>query len=223
MRSVLSPKAAYALWAPSYPPTAHNPLMRAEQSIVETLLARVRATRALDVGTGSGRCRPLLAASGATTIVGVDFSWAMLTRQGSGGVRVCGDACALPFRRGAFDLINASLMVSDVTDLGAWASELSRVLAPRGHLVYSDFHPSWTEHGWRRTFATTDGTAVDVEMVPHSIDDHLAAIEAAGLRVLAIREPKLAADDPDPAVKTFLRRWGRAPVVAVFHAVKDGR
>jgi len=33
-------------------------------------------------------------------------------------------------------------MLGDVADLDPWISEATRVLAPGGHLVYSDFHPS---------------------------------------------------------------------------------
>jgi len=51
----LATHEAYELWADTYPPVAHNPLMRLEQEIVEPLLLHIRATRALDVGTGSGR------------------------------------------------------------------------------------------------------------------------------------------------------------------------
>ena len=54
--------------------------MRVEQDVVQRLLARIRATRALDVGTGSGRYLPLLRATGASAVVGVDFSLAMLAR-----------------------------------------------------------------------------------------------------------------------------------------------
>ena len=72
------PRAAYELWADTYPAIAHNPLMRVEQEVVQPLLAQCRARRALDVGTGSGRYLPLLTSSGASTVVGVDFSLAML-------------------------------------------------------------------------------------------------------------------------------------------------
>src|SRR5205823_13186902 len=97
--------------------------MRREQEIVEPILARVEARRALDVGTGSGRYLPVLASTGAA-VVGVDLSLAMLaqvdrtllpagrTRRGSSprarGHIVCADACLLPFRRATFDLVNAS-------------------------------------------------------------------------------------------------------------------
>src|SRR5262249_60173739 len=70
---------------------------------------------------------------------------------------LCADACQLPFRRGTFDLVNASLMVGDLRDLPGWSHEIARVLSVGGHLVYSDFHPSWRENGWQRTFKDRNG------------------------------------------------------------------
>ena len=154
MKATLSAHDAYELWADTYPPVAHNPLMRVEQQVVEPLLSHIPARRALDVGTGSGRYLSLLQATGAAKVVGLDFSLAMLRRGSGAPGRVCGDACRLPFSRGSFDLINASLMVGDIADLGAWSREMARVLTLNGHLVYSDFHPSWAQHGWSRTFRT---------------------------------------------------------------------
>jgi SAM-dependent methyltransferase len=212
-------RAAYDLWACNYPAVAHNPLMRLEQEIVESILATVRPRRVLDVGTGSGRYLTVLAGTGATSVIGVDFSMAMLRRAGA-GKRVCADALRLPFGRKAFDVINASLMVGDVADLDAWTREMALTLTRGGHLLYSDFHPSWTEHGWKRTFRSADGAPHDLAFVPHTIDQHLAAIEAAGLRVVAIREPRFK-DDADRDVKAFRRRWKNPPVVVVFHARKE--
>ena len=219
----LTGRDAYELWAETYPPIAHNPLMRVEQEIVEPMLAHIRAARALDVGTGSGRYVPLLEASGAAAVVGLDFSLAMLKRGVASPRRVCGDACRLPFRRGAFDLVNASLMVGDVADLAGWTREMARVLAASGHLVYSDFHPSWAQRGWSRTFRAADGALHDVTFNPHAIDDHLSALEAAGFRVRTIREPRFdsARDAAEPGIRAFRRRWGNPQVVVVFHAVKE--
>jgi SAM-dependent methyltransferase len=215
----LETRAAYDLWADSYPAVAHNPLMRVEQSVVEPILYQLRALRALDVGTGSGRYLPVLRATGAAIVAGVDFSIAMLARGNRSG-KVCGDAGSLPFRRSTFDVVNASLMVGDIGDLPGWSREIARVLAAGGHLVYSDFHPSWAQHGWSRTFRAADGEMHDVGFHPHSIDDHLTALDAAGLRVRAIREPRFK-DEGDPGVKAFRRRWGNPQVVVVFHAVKE--
>jgi malonyl-CoA O-methyltransferase len=219
---VLSPRAAYALWADGYPAVAHNPLMRLEQDVVEQLLSHIRGARALDVGCGSGRYLPILGAAGASHVVALDFSLAMLSRA-TGRRRVCGDACGLPFRRATFDVVNASLMVGDVADLLRWAREIARVLSPGGHLVYSDFHPSWAKRGWSRTFRATDGAHYDVSFHPHTIDDHLTALQQVGLRVRAIREPRFggSAHDDDRGIKAFRRRWGNPQVVVVFHAVKE--
>jgi malonyl-CoA O-methyltransferase len=207
MAAALNPLAAYELWAETYPAEAHNPLMAAEQSIMERIIAHVPARRALDVGTGSGRYLPILKTT-ARTVVGVDLSMPMLRRAAARGC-LCADACRLPFHRNTFDLINASLMVGDVATLTAWACEMARVLAPGGHLVYSDFHPVWSERGWQRTFRGRDGVLRTVRYEPHSLDDHLAAIDRAGLCIVAIREPRL----------TVRRR--STPVLAIVHATKD--
>ena len=151
------------------------------------------------------------------------FRWRCCGAAAAPPGRVCGDACRLPFRRGAFDLINASLMVGDVADLGAWTREMARVLAAGGHLVYSDFHPSWAQRGWSRTFRSADGALHDVSFNPHAIDDHSRRSTRAGLRVRTIREPRF--DSPrrpsEPGIKAFRRRWGNPQVVVVFHAVKE--
>jgi malonyl-CoA O-methyltransferase len=131
----------------------------------------------------------------------------MLGRTSPELPRVCGDGCRLPFRDGAFDLVSSSLMAGDVADLGSWIREAARVLAPGGHLIYSDFHPSWAARHWRRTFRDANGRLRELAYFPHQIEEHLSLIAASPLRVRAIREPRLAGR--------------RAPVVVVFHAVRD--
>lgn len=204
----LPPREGYALWADTYPPRPHNPLMEVEQAIVQPLIQAALPTCALDVGTGTGRYLGLLKAAGARQVVGLDMSLAMLGRTSCEAPRVCGDACRLPFPDASFDLVCSSLMVGDVADLRAWVREATRVLAPGGHLIYSDFHPSWAARRWRRTFTDARGRRRELAYFPHQIDEHLAALQASPLAVRAIREPRI----PDRP----------APVVAVFHAVKPG-
>lgn len=213
-------RAEYDAWADTYPAIAHNPVMRAEQAVVEPLLRRLAPRRALDVGTGSGRYLDVLASIGATG-VGIDFSMAMLTTRSirSRPSRLCADARRLPIRSRIVDLVNASLIVGDVDDLAAWTCEMARVLAPGGHLVYSDFHPNWTHLGWRRTFRDAAGTLHELPFVPHSMDEHFGALADAGLALQFVREPGLA-DERDRAVRSFRRQWGDSSVVVVLHAMK---
>jgi malonyl-CoA O-methyltransferase len=197
---------AYALWADMYPPRAHNPLMATEQAIMAPLLASVAPRQALDVGTGTGRNLPLLAAAGARRVVGVDLSMPMLARGAGGTRRVCADALHLPFRSRAFDVVCSSLMVGDIADLDAWVSEAARLLAWQGHLLYSDFHPGWAASGWRRTFRTAAGEQVELPYFSHSLAEHLEALARAGLEVRTIREPRID---------------GRqSPLIVLLHAVK---
>jgi malonyl-CoA O-methyltransferase len=205
-RKALDPQQAYALWADAYPPTAHNPLMLTEQAIVAPMIQSARPKRAVDVGTGTGRYLPLLRQAGARLVVGVDLSAAMLKRNPAEGRIIQADACRLPIADASVDLVCSSLMGGDVQHVHEWTREASRILAPDGHLIYSDFHPSWSEHGWTRTFRTMDDRLLEVTFHPHAIEDHLSALEDAGLRVDTIREPRLPSGSP--------------PVVVILHAVK---
>ena len=200
-------REGYALWADTYPPL-HDELMEVEQAIVEPLIDGALPTCALDVGTGTGRYLDLLTSAGARRVVGLDMSLAMLGRTPREVSCVCGDAYRLPFRDASFDLVCSSLMVGDLADLGAWVREATRVLAPGGHLIYSDFHPSRSARRWRRTFIDARGRRRELKYFPHQIEEHLAALEASPLAVRAIREPRISDRS--------------APVVAVFHAVKPG-
>jgi malonyl-CoA O-methyltransferase len=202
----LSAGEAYTVWADCYPPWPHNAVMEAEQKVMEPLVVAARPVHALDVGTGTGRYLPLIAAAGAKRVVGADLSLAMLGRRHNEETVVCADGCRLPFGDACFDLVVSSLMVGDVHDLGLWIDESARVLAPGGHLIYSDFHPSWVSRGWRRTFTAADGRLYELPFFPHAIEDHLELLDRASLSIRAIREPRV----PDKP----------SPVVAVFDAVK---
>jgi ubiquinone/menaquinone biosynthesis C-methylase UbiE len=219
----MSSRAAYDLWAEGYPPVAHNALMHTEQALVAGIILALTPVRALDVGTGSGRYLPILTAAGASTVVGLDFSPAMLSRVSArGSSRVRADARRLPFADAIFDLVNASLVAGDVQDLDDWTDGLARVLTAGGHLVYSDFHPSWARHGWRRTFQAADGRTVDLPYVPHAIGDHLRALRCAGFTRIELHEARLR-DVAGAPLKEFSRAWGDPPALVVAQAVKGKR
>ena len=47
---------------------------------------------------------------------------------------------------------------------------MARVLTVGGHLVYSDFHPSWAQRGWTRTFRDAAGALQNLSVNGQSID-----------------------------------------------------
>jgi malonyl-CoA O-methyltransferase len=218
---LLEPQAAYARWAATYPPDAHNALMRSEQQAMEAMLHSLSPSVALDLGTGTGRYLRILQEMGTRTVVGLDLSPAMLQRaRARGSSLVCGDARALPFASETFDLVSASLMVGDVDDLTGWAAEISRTLKPRGRLLYSDFHPTWTDRKWERTFRAADGQSWRLRFYPHALADHRMALARAGFEIVDVQEPSLAAGDAE--AERLRALWKNPPASVVIHAAKQG-
>lgn len=187
----LDPQAAYGLWAKSYPPRPHNPLMELEHATVLTLLPDVCGQTALDAGCGSGRYLRELGDRGAR-VIGVDLSSAMLERARETTKRIArADIRALPFDGMTIDLVVCGLALGDIAELELALSEIARVLRPGGLVIYSVVHPSGGEAGWSRTFES-DGRQWAIDGHWHSLDRHRQASVAAGLTIEEWREPELA-------------------------------
>ena len=136
---------AYARWAPTYPREAANELMRLDERSVLRLLPDVRGLRVLDVGCGAGRYLGLLAARGASRVIGIDPEPAMLARAGA--PVVCAGLPRLPIAPAAFDLVVCALVVGHLPDLPGALAELGRVLRPGGTLLLLEIgRPSGRVH-----------------------------------------------------------------------------
>jgi ubiquinone/menaquinone biosynthesis C-methylase UbiE len=221
MSFTLQTRQAYDRWAPLYPPTAHNPFMRAEQAAMTRHWPEVRGRRVLDLACGSGRYARLLAAAGAAQVVAMDFCVPMLEQVG-GVQRVCADMMRLPFAAASFDAVISGLAVGHATAIEDWMHEVSRVLRPGGALLYSDFHPQASKMGLPRNFKDQHD---QVHTVPHRCFDLTAqrsAAESAGLTVEAVHEVRVGADlrEPFKNCEEFYRRWDGLPVVLVVRARK---
>lgn len=204
----LANEAAYDLWAGDYPPLPHNPLMAAEQAAVLALWPDVTGRRGLDLACGSGRYGLLMQQRGARAVVGCDRSAGMLARAPL-ACRVRADMQQLPFAAASFDVIACGLAVGHAPDLGAWMAEVSRVLAPGGVLIYSDFHPDAARAGMTRSFTDGSGRRHDLAHALHDPDDHLRAACAAGLVLQGQREVRIGHD----LTAEHLARWDGLRVV----------
>jgi malonyl-CoA O-methyltransferase len=187
----LDPQTAYGLWAKSYPPRPHNPLMALEHATVLTLLPDVRGLTVLDAGCGSGRYLRVLGDRGAR-VIGMDLSSAMLERARETTRRITrADVRALPFGEMTIDLVVCGLALGDIAELELALAEIARVLRPGGRVVYSVVHPAGEAAGWSRTFES-DGRQWAIDGHWHSLDRHREACAAAGLTIEDWREPELA-------------------------------
>lgn len=116
--------------------------------------------RVLDVGAGTGAAWRAARRRGAD-VVAVDVAVGMLAAAAGRPPSVAGDAVALPFVRGAFDVVVAAFSLNHLLSPVAGLREAARVLTAGGGLVVSayaadDFHPvkaatdaAAAERGWR--------------------------------------------------------------------------
>jgi malonyl-CoA O-methyltransferase len=219
--NALSNAEAYDLWAASYPPLPHNPLMRAEQAALLALCPDVTGRRVLDLACGSGRYGLVLQQRGAAFVVGSDLSGVMLAHAPL-ALRVRADMMKLPFAAESFDLIVSGLAVGHADDLDAWMAGVARVLAPGGECVYSDFHPDAARAGMTRSFADADGQRHELLHALYDLDTHRAAAARAGLRLQASRTVRVGHEltEDFAGAPAFYARWQGLAVVLVLSVVK---
>jgi malonyl-CoA O-methyltransferase len=213
--------AAYERWAPLYPPTAHNPLMRAEQQAMVKHWPPVAGRRALDLACGTGRYSRLLAEAKAAEVVAMDFCVPML-RQVSAAARVCGSMMQLPFAAQAFDVVISGLAFGHASDVHVWMAEVARVLKSGGTVLYSDFHPEAARVGLTRSFKDEQD---DTCTVPHRCYDvalQQEAAAAANLTIDIVHEVRVGIElqEQFPKSEEFYRRWDGLPIVLVVRARK---
>jgi malonyl-CoA O-methyltransferase len=212
---------AYDRWAASYPPEAHNPLMRVEQQAMLAQWPDVAGRRALDLACGTGRYATLLAQSGASEVIAADFSAAML-RLVQAGAPVRANMMQLPFIRNAFDVVICGLGLGHAADLRAWVSEIGRVLKEGGVFLYSDFHPEAALAGLTRSFKDQHNRSFTLPHCRHDPNDQREALAAAGLTLEVMHELRVGVEcrETFPGSDTFYRQWHGLPLVLVVRASK---
>jgi malonyl-CoA O-methyltransferase len=186
----LSSIEAYAKWAASYPPHAHNPLMQAEERAMLDAMPELNGRIVLDLACGTGRYGRLALERGAQQVVGLDNSMAML-RANTSAYTALSTTEAIPLRGASIDIVLCGLALGHLPRLAPSFSEISRVLKRDGHALISDFHPFLYLNGNQRTFTAPDGKTYAVEQYAHLYADYHRAARSAGLDIEQVIEPRL--------------------------------
>ena len=173
--------------------------------------------RTLEIGCGEGSVARDLAARGHW-VAGVDTSHALL-RHARMEDEVSGfalaDSAALPFPDGCFDLAVAYNALQVVRDMSATVREAARVLDADGRLAICVSHPvtdlgrfasddraapftlrpRYFENERVEDTVERDGLAMTFRGWTYSLEDYAVALQDAGLRIEAMREPRPSGSD----------------------------
>jgi ubiquinone/menaquinone biosynthesis C-methylase UbiE len=184
--------------------------------------------RTLDVGCGEGRLTRHLASLGHC-VVGIDASATLIgaARELAPEMELhVANAAALPMGDASFDRVISFMCLHDVDDLGGAVLEIARVLEPGGALCLAVVHPlnsagRFEKHGrfvirgsYLDSFRYTDmierdGLGMTFESQHRPMSAYFDALEAAGLVVEALREPRTEAHDSWSRLPLFLHLRAR--------------
>lgn len=202
--SALAVGEAYRLWAPSY--SDETAISFLENKLVNAMTPSLAGLRLLDAGCGTGR---RIRNAGAAVSVAVEPCREMLAagvaEDGAlEGVHVVvGDVRRMPLSARAFDVVWCRLVLGHLPNLNLAYSELARVADNGGLVIVSDFHSAAAKAGHRRSFRTGE-RVIELEHYVHSAADHIAAADAAGLRLTEIQDAVIGND-----VLPFYQKAGR--------------
>lgn len=117
-----------------------------EWPLVRGMLPAIAGKRVVDLGCGLGWVSRWMREQGASSVLALDISKRMIQRaraatDDSGIEYRIADLETLELPEAAFDIAYSSLAFHYVRDFSRLARQISRALAPGGHLVFTIEHP----------------------------------------------------------------------------------
>ena len=186
-----------------------------QAAIVFDMAARLNfpaGTRVLDVGAGNGTLALEMSRRGAD-VVALDVAWGMISHGRSHGAPawVQGDAVALPFVSGEFDLVISSSVYQWVDDLSGAFREARRVLRPGGRFMAAMFaHGTLDELfvSMERAARSSERILPALRRLPAVDDVHLALQKSGFKSPVIVVEERISGFQDVKAILTWLKGIG---------------
>lgn len=179
-------RAAFDAAAANYDAVAVLQREVADRLFERLELLRMQPQTILDLGSGTGYCSHALHRHyPKARVVALDLSHAMLCQTRERFSRwqrlrgrcqtCCGDAQALPFADGSFDMIFSSLTLQWCNDLPRTFAEFHRVLRPGGVVQFTTLGPDTLKELRASWAAVDDGVHVNRFLDLHDVGDAMLA------------------------------------------------
>jgi predicted TPR repeat methyltransferase len=211
---------------------ADSPNDTLELPVMRELLGNPKGHDYLDLGCGDGHFARELLAAGATSYLGIDGSQNMVRAAqerlaGTMGRALLSTIETMTLSAESFDRVCSRLVLHYIEDLSPTFSTVRQSLRANGLFVFSIEHPvitssaaAVTESGVRERWIVDDyfitGRRItkwmggEVVRYHRTVADYFAAVQAAGMQVVALRE-----SSPDRAQfsdEALFRRRQRIPL-----------
>ncbi len=208
---MITAAAAYSATAAAWQRGPGRIYDRLAEAVVDCSPVALAGTTTLDLGAGTGAATRALLAAGAHQVVALDAAVGMLAHDARNRPpAVAGDAIALPFVSGAFDVSVAAFCLNHLPDPAAGLREAARVTRPGGAVIASayaadDDHPvkvaveaALRARGWRPEPWYEVVRATAIPKLATVAASRAAAAEAgldADVFALRVPFPDLSAED----------------------------
>jgi SAM-dependent methyltransferase len=166
--------------------------------------------RVVDLGSGTGIFVRAWSVWGASTVVGVDPSWSMLSVAVQAGlpdnaVQVVGRAEQVPLDSGSFDAAWLSTVIHHVENRSACAAEVARLLVPSGRVYLRGFFAGLSRVGWLGFFPGAGRAVGRFPTAPEIVE----LFEDAGFELVGIDEV-VGEVRPIAAIRTWIEAMRHA-------------
>ena len=204
----------YAEWASSYDKPG-NPILAAEQPVVQMLLADRPVGTALDAACGTGRHAACLDALGHT-VIGIDAVSEMLdvARAKVPNARFeTAELTSIPLPDEIVDLAVCGLALTHFQELDSPVRELARVVRTGGSIIISEVHPFVVMLGGHSGYSVNQSEKAFVRNYVHLASSYLNAFRRTNLKVLRCVEPLWG--DEDDTLPSFAKEMPELAAAAI--------
>ncbi len=189
---LLTPLEGYNRWALSYHKES-NPIKNLSDGLIEKFLPDLRNKAVLDAGCGTGKFCQIAEAQGASKIVGLDLSPAMIEVARKNCLSAefrCVELSTAELEYQHYDVIISALVLGHIEDLKTVLNVLLTSLRPGGIIIITDFHPFLTLSKFKRTFTDTlTDKKYEVQHHLHLFQEYVKCLNDQDVMIEVLEEP----------------------------------